>query len=380
MLLMSFKILEVTEAIMKDRCSNIELLRILAILGVVILHYNNPVIGGGLKYVQEGTLNFYLLYILESVFACGVNLFIIISGYFMCTSYKRNIWRLIELLVQVMVFKEILYLIRVLSQSSSFSIKSFITSLIPANYFVILYGVVFILSPFINTMIDRLSEKNFKVLMVSSICMFSIYPTIVDLLGEFRGEPFNGLSTIGLYGSQWGYSVINFILMYLIGAYLRRGQIKIHTIRVRWLILVLTICIFFVVVWARMNDRVGFFTERSAWEYCNPLIILIAVLLFELFSRINIGSIKIINGLAEGVFTVFLLHNVFIPYLQIEKFVNGNAIVMLLHIIVCDILIYVICWCVHRLYHIITDPVFKMLSNKFRNLCLDVENQEKHIE
>lgn len=30
----------------KDRESNIELLRILAMIGVILLHYNNPTIGG----------------------------------------------------------------------------------------------------------------------------------------------------------------------------------------------------------------------------------------------------------------------------------------------------------------------------------------------
>ena len=30
----------------KARQSNIELLRILAIMGVIVLHYNNPLIGG----------------------------------------------------------------------------------------------------------------------------------------------------------------------------------------------------------------------------------------------------------------------------------------------------------------------------------------------
>lgn len=43
------------------RDSNIELLRILSIWGVIILHYNNQTIGGGLQYVQEGTLNEALL-------------------------------------------------------------------------------------------------------------------------------------------------------------------------------------------------------------------------------------------------------------------------------------------------------------------------------
>lgn len=30
----------------KERLSNIELLRILAIMGVIVLHYNNPLAGG----------------------------------------------------------------------------------------------------------------------------------------------------------------------------------------------------------------------------------------------------------------------------------------------------------------------------------------------
>ena len=33
-----------------ERQSNIELLRIIIMIGVVVLHYNNPEIGGGLRY------------------------------------------------------------------------------------------------------------------------------------------------------------------------------------------------------------------------------------------------------------------------------------------------------------------------------------------
>lgn len=31
----------------RDRESNIELLRVIAMIGVILLHYNNPTIGGG---------------------------------------------------------------------------------------------------------------------------------------------------------------------------------------------------------------------------------------------------------------------------------------------------------------------------------------------
>ena len=36
----------------RGRESNIELLRILAMLGVIILHYNNPSIGGGYRLLS----------------------------------------------------------------------------------------------------------------------------------------------------------------------------------------------------------------------------------------------------------------------------------------------------------------------------------------
>ena len=357
----------------KERQSNIELLRILAIMGVIILHYNNPVIGGGIAYAQKGSLNFYILYGLESVFICAVDLFILISGYFMCESKRRNLWKPIELIVQVMLFNEAIYLMRAALHTVPFSIKSAVMALIPANYFVILYCVVFLISPFLNVLIEELSEKSFRTFVLLSVLLFSVVATVVDVLGELRGQEFKGLSTVGLYGSQWGYSIVNFILMYLIGAYLRKGKSKIVEWEIRKLCLCLIADVALIVVWARVNDKTGFFAERSAWEYCNPLIIFEAVIIFILFGRINLGINKVINGLAEGAFSVFLLHQVFIPHLQIKKFVTGNTILMLLHIHGCAIIIYLLCWCVHKVYHLITDPIFNRFSSKHM-IMLDVES------
>ena len=88
----------------RDRESNIELLRILAMLGVIILHYNNPSIGGGLSFVKHGSLNYWFLNVVESIFICAVNLFMIISAYFMASSNKRDLWKTIQLLAQLIIF------------------------------------------------------------------------------------------------------------------------------------------------------------------------------------------------------------------------------------------------------------------------------------
>lgn len=357
----------------KERQSNIELLRILAIIGVIVLHYNNPLIGGAITYAKESSTNFYVLYTLESLFACGVDLFMIISGYFMCESKKRSIWRPIELIIQVMIFREAIYLVRVALHALPFSIKSAITTLIPSNYFVVLYCCVFLISPFINILIENLSMKSFRTLVLLLVLLFSVIPTMVDVLGEVRGEQFVGLSTVGMYGGQWGYTIVNFTLMYLIGAYLRKGQSKILEWKNWKLVICLIVDVLVLVLWARINDKTGFFAERSSWEYCNPLIIFEAVIIYVLFNRIKLGVNKVINYLAEGVFTVFLLHQVFIPHLQIEKFVTGNTFIMILHILGCAIILYLGCWVVHKIYQWISGPLFHNLSSK-HPITLEVEN------
>ena len=65
----------------KERQSNIELLRMLAIMGVVILHYNNQYFGAAFELVQPETVNYYILSVLESLSICAVDLFILISVY-----------------------------------------------------------------------------------------------------------------------------------------------------------------------------------------------------------------------------------------------------------------------------------------------------------
>lgn len=355
------------------RSSNIEALRILAIIGVMVLHYNNPVIGGGITYAQEGSPNFYVLYVLESLFACGVDLFVLISGYFMCESRTRNLWKPIELVIQVMLFREGIYCLRVLLRVVPFSLKTAITTLLPVNYFVILYCVVYLLSPYINLMVDNLSVRSFRNLMTITICIFAVYPTLVDVLGELRGGEFIGLSTVGMYGSQWGYSAVNFLLMYLIGSYMKRGAPKISGWPVNKLLISLAASITIMVIWARINDKIGFFTERSAWEYCNPVLIFEAVVIFVLFTKIDIGVNPVINKLADGVFSVFLLHQFFIPYLQIEKYVSGSLPLMIAHMFMSVIIIYGVCSVAHLAYHAIMNPVFNVLS---KNISLPVIKAE----
>ena len=209
--------------------------------------------------------------------------------------------------------------------------------------------------------------------MVILIFLFSIYPTCVDVLGEITRKEYVGLSSIGMYGSQWGYSIINFSLMYIIGAYLRKNpdtdsNIK-HIARILMVAAILT-------VWAFINDKTGFSTERSAWEYCNPLVIYMAIEIFRLFSNIDIGQRRFINRFAEASFTVYLLHNKFLKFLRIPQFVLKTPIIMLLHILISVLLIYAVCVVIYYAYSKSVPKILNSLYNKFPVFKKDILENE----
>lgn len=345
------------------RQSNIELLRIFAILGVIILHYNNVDVGGGLRYVIEKSTNYYMLYFLESLTICAVDLFMLISGYFLSTSKRRNLWKPIELIAQVVLFNLGITLLRSVISGSMPSVNAVIGCFIPANYFVILYIAVYLISPYINILIERLSSKQLDGFMLLLFGMFSVYPTLVDMFIAISGRDWMGLSTIGMYGSQRGYTIVNFTLMYIIGAYIRNHGIKQNTKTLSSIGMLA--CIVLLTIWA-------FFDKGTAWEYCNPIVILVAVFAFNLFMQIEMGCVKIINQLAKGTFSVFLLHSVFLPHIAVDRFVIGNPLVMILHIGISTIGIFLICWVAYCVYSAVTKPVFHKMAQRIHLPDIDV--------
>lgn len=354
--------------VMKERKSNIELLRIFTICGVIILHYNNPLIGSGITFASG--INKVVLYFVESICACAVDLFMLISGYFMCVSYKRNLSKPLSLVFQVASVALGIYLLKCLLGLDVVTVKGIVRRCIPTNYFAILYISVYFISPVINVIFRTVSKQGAKRILVILFMLVSVWPTVVDLMSELIGNEWVGLSSIGMYGSQWGYTVINFAFMYYIGGYIRHFGFEIGNLRKQLLLLIMsTCCLSF---WAFANDYTGFFTERSAWEYCNPLVIFNAILIFNIFSRISIKQSRVINSFAKASFMVFLLQNNFFKYINISKYVSGLLPVMLLHMLLSAVGIYVICWGIDFVYQLTLNRLFTHVLTKVKLFSYDL--------
>ncbi len=344
-----------TKSKSKVRDSNIELLRILTICGVVVLHYNGS---HALSCVNENSLNYVLLLALESLFICAVNLFVLISGYFLSANEKRRAIKGIELVLQVIVINVGVHLLLSLLSGRALSLRGILNAAVPNNYFVTFYVTLYWLSPYINLLLKRLSDKQFGILVALSVALFSVWPTLLDSVSDLLGVSYLGLYPTNLEGSQFGYSFLNFALMYVIGAYLKRKKVSAKPSKLALLLIPLLAAL---TVWQ-------FFQPAIARAYSNPLVIALAVVIFLLFQNLSLKS-KIINHLAKGAFTCFLLHQLFLPHIRIESVVNQNALILLAHILICVPLIFLICWTCWWVYDKISAPIFRLLDKKLS--CLD---------
>lgn len=326
-------------------------------IGVIILHYNKY-IGGGLKFVRFNSINYYVLMVLESVFICAVNLFMLISGYYSYNRDRTSLKKPLSLIMQVILISFGWTLIMGLLKEN-LTLDKLLSSLVPANYSVIIYIAVYFLSPYFNLIFDKI-DRNFILLLIS---IFSVYPTLVECLNIATGIEWNGLSSIGMYGSQSGYTIVNFIMLYYIGLYIRKREDSILKLKACKLIMLLLIVIAFITLWGSISDNLGL-EKKLSRIYCNPLVVFEAVLVFILFKKIKVRYNKWINYLASAAFTVFLVHGYIINHIGIEWAVNQNVIIMLLHVLVSSISIYFLCFFVFLIYSRISKMILNIIMKR----------------
>ena len=347
----------------KTRDSGMELLRIYAILSVIVLHYFNAGIGGGTNYVR-GTLGVFFSRSFLTFAFCAVDLFVMISGYYLSASSKRSLSKIFFLLFEAAVFRVILYIINTKMNSGSITISGILSSALIQGYFIVFYSIIYLISPLINIGFDRMDRKNSgKAVVILFVC-FSIIPSLAAILQSYHvfGSDWSGISTVTNKGSFEGYSIVNFFLCYVLGWYIRHW----HNEKKKWSkkLLLLALNTLALLVW-------GYINWESAYTYDNPFVILEAAFLILIFKDFTFSS-RFINQIATSGFTCYLIHGFFLRYIQIEKYVSKGWYVMIVHVIVSSAGIYMICYVIHKIYSFLTNWFVKFMSPKIDRINLTV--------
>ena len=292
----------------KTRNSNVELLRIVLIIFVLILHLNNESYGGIFRIAREYDLitvnRFSRLF--ESFCICAVDCFLIITGYFSITSKKAKISKVLDLIYLSLIYNLLNYLLSFLIGDIEFSIKHLLLSLVPRRYFITFYIITYLFSPFINKFLLSINEKEQKIFILLFIALYSVYPSFLNFFRISQSD----ISTVCMSGNEMGYNIMTFILCYVIGAYIRLHNVKFRNIYLIPVYLLSTLIM----------------TKfQTFWNYDSVFCILNALCLFLIFNNFSFQS-KLINYLAKSVFGVYILHCLNVP-LKFWNFLIKDSVI-----------------------------------------------------
>ena len=166
----------------KDRSSNFELLRIFAMLLIITYHY---ALFSNFRF-SAGTLSFNRLFYQSMLLdgKTGVNLFVMISGYFMVKSRGVRTSKVLQLWGQCFFWIVGIWLVfhkRITGfggmPQDTFRGKLFFLSS-GVQWFISTYMVMYLLSPYINVMLTSLSRTMFRRMLVITGIFWCLIPTV----------------------------------------------------------------------------------------------------------------------------------------------------------------------------------------------------------
>ncbi len=342
----------------KARDGGIDLLRIIMTVGVVFLHYNNESIGKALLYTRDSLQNNIFLLIVEVLFVPAVDIFVLISGYLSVRRCNVKFSRGVEMTAEVIICQVLSGVIVKIARQSHISISDFMRWLVPTNWYVVLFIALYYLSPFINVTLSRISTKSIVTLNFMLLLLFAIEPTIVRLLEKLIGRTINGLSMIGMYGNQYGYTIVNFVVLYIIGATIRLVPLSntAHIERAFVAVFLLNIVLF-------VCEYNTCFSPYIMMDYCNPLIIAQAISFFLLVKNIKCRS-KVVSYIARGCFPVYLLHATFLELFPIDRIAGKSLFYVIVNSIGTCILIFCVCFIIGIIYKSVGTYITKIIRAK----------------
>lgn len=287
----------------KQRQSNIELLRIISMVLVMVLHVNFFALGYPTEEEFSNSPAGCFTRILFQMISIGsVNTFVLISGWFGIHPTMKG---LVSFLFQCIFFFYGIFIAMILLGKCTPTFSSIEVTLFFKSWFIQNYLILFFVAPAINVMLEKMEKSMF------AFSLFGLFA--IELVYDFLsfGER--------LFGA--GYSALHFIFLYMLAGYVKKygsfGSLRRFPLT-----------IFFTIVFAMtfivfMGYCRGIEAVMRMNCYTNPLVILSSLSLLLFFSNIRFQS-SIINWIAKSTFAIYLVHtNMYLMSSYYVKFSNN---------------------------------------------------------
>ena len=299
------------------RLANMELLRIVAMLMVVMLHY----LGKG-ELLPQMSIHMdatgYVAWILESLSIVAVNVYVLISGYFLVESEFKS-GKILKLVLQVLFYTVLITMLAFsfgLIGKEDLGIYNVIVQLFPFQleqyWFMTAYLVMYIVSPVLAMGAKALSQKSLKTVTLIMLAFMCLEKSILPVQISF---------------DQNGYDALWFICLFFVAAYIRLYGIKLLDKPINAILLYVVGCVLLMgedLAISFVNEKFGELGHLigTPYDYNHIFNLMASVGLFMFFLKVKIKDgifASLICKIAPYTLGVYLLHeHIYVRYLWPE--------------------------------------------------------------
>ena len=349
------------------RNSSLELLRIICMISIILYHY--VLHGLNIKDINNiPMLNGMVTSIMLIAGRLSCNVFVLITGYFLIKQ-QLNIKKILNLIIKIFVYSIGIYIILQgfkLIRTDSETLKQQLLPIIYGNWFMKYYVIIYILSPFLNKMINSLDKVSHFRFIALLVIAWSIIPTFTEF--------------------TWSFSSVDaFLVMYIIGAYIRLYPKKKNNNKINILILLIGV-VLLITISLLMAYRMPPFENVKDFFYKlnNCFMVMVAIYLFKVFENIRFIN-RPINYIASSVLGIYLIHDnkLMRPVIWNEisnnmDYINSKFYVF--HVGIKVVLVFIICLIIDKVITKIMDyTIFKLINKlefkKIKKAYIKIENK-----
>lgn len=281
---------------MKKRLSNIEFLRLLAMLYVLIVHADFGTFGAPtVDDFAVRPVGVFVQFWFECFAICCVDVFVLISGWFGIRFSLNKLW---TFLFQVVFFSLGLFLLAVaITPEKSLTLEG-VKSIFLFNgsdyWFIKAYLILMVLAPMLNAFCDYASRRELRTILIAYFIILMIY---------------GWLEPASVHFTMNGCTALSFVGLYLLGRYLKMHRPKLtnYNRRIYAVVYVVACLVMFFMCLLFLSQGVRVTLDSRLLNYGSPLVILSAVALLLFFSKWTFAN-KVVNQAAKSCLAVYLLH------------------------------------------------------------------------
>lgn len=335
----------------KIRDSSVETFRILATFAVLIAHFTGWFLGGmPERFTIEGGRDFRIgQMIMESFTVVCVNCFLIISGYYGIKLKGHSLWKMYTLLVSIYIP---CWIANVFIDGNGIGgLLGSILAFSRESYFVQCYLMLMFLSPILNAYVE---QKGKKILLYVLAFWFI----------EIWWEQIRGNQSLGFNS---GYSVIHFVLMYMLARCVALYKNELLQIkRAYWIagyfIGAAIVCLMYMAGW------------KHTWDYSNPTVVIQSFCLFMPFLYRQYYK-PWINWVAGSTFAVYIIHTcspVSVLLMKMDCFLQESLPYILYLPSYLGLILLVFCMCIVydklrlKLTASLSEKTYRFMTKKYK--------------